>query len=354
VAVRAQTGTAGVGYSRIGPGQLIDGAFDPIIDRGLWDRAQTILKERSEEPRLRRGNDSPYLLTSTTRCRRCGHAYVGAAGNGRGGHYSYYRCQGRIKFGKEFCDNDGISAEALEEAVLTELTDLLANTILLQQAFDDAQDQARKGSRSARTERGRIERELRDLGQRLNNYYESFETGKLKPEKLEARIDELRAREAALRERQAQLLHATQADSVEFPEDAIATTRELLETIRDTNPEQAKALVRLLVQEVSIGGKDDIRCTYRMPTDEGLAAVRAPDPEVEAAGIEPAQHPPRPRTHQTAQRPRSHSSSSAMSTVEASSSLTHTVSLALRDFAAMNERMIICMSSVRETPSLAR
>ena len=275
-----------IGAVRYG-GEIIDGAFDPVIDRGLWTRAQALLAERSSNPRLLRGNESSYLLSSTTRCRRCGSAYVGAAGNGRGGRYTYYRCQGRIKYGKEFCDNDSIQSAALEDAVIEELVGLLSDTDLLEKAFDRAKKAAVKGGATARSERGRIERQLRDLRARREAYYDAFERRVLEPESFKSRLNQLDEQESALLQEQARLTSQGIGAAAEFPADAIRMTKELLANIRETNPEQAKALIRLLVQEVSIGGRDDVSCTYRLPTERAADAVRATNGEVELGGLEP-------------------------------------------------------------------
>jgi hypothetical protein len=46
--------------------------------------------------------------------------------------------------------------------------------------------------------------------------------------------------------------------------------------------------MRLLVKRVTIHGKDDIRCTYRLPLSLDGQPVRATNEGVEPAGLEPA------------------------------------------------------------------
>jgi site-specific DNA recombinase len=72
-----------------------------IVPRELFDRAQAILTERSEDRSQRRSNASDYLLTGRVRCGRCGPAFVGTAAHGRNGRYTYYTCFTRHRYGTE-------------------------------------------------------------------------------------------------------------------------------------------------------------------------------------------------------------------------------------------------------------
>ena len=59
---------------------------EPIVERELFDAAQSILDQRAGSPGIRRTDPTDFLL-STLRivCDRCGHPMVGASARGRGG-----------------------------------------------------------------------------------------------------------------------------------------------------------------------------------------------------------------------------------------------------------------------------
>src|SRR6266496_5057611 len=68
----------------------------------------------------------------------------------------------------------------------------------------------------------------------------------------------------------------------------VAEVANLLETVIDEgDPQKAKALLRLLIDELRVNGRREILPTYRLVTPE----VCAMSERVETAGIEPA--PPR-------------------------------------------------------------
>ena len=87
---------------------------EPLIPTNLFEQAQTILAERSEDRSQRRSNPTEYLLSGRIRCGRCGQAYIGTAAHGRSGRYTYYTCFTRMRYGTKRCANDRLPAEQLE------------------------------------------------------------------------------------------------------------------------------------------------------------------------------------------------------------------------------------------------
>ena len=129
-------------------GELYEGRHAPLIERYIYDAAQRILRERREQPGLRRRNMSHYVLSGVLRCKRCDFPYVGTYGQGTGGRYEYYRCRGRQLRGRGFCDNDTLAKKPLENAVLAQLGSLLSQTDLLERAWAEAKAQRETGSGS--------------------------------------------------------------------------------------------------------------------------------------------------------------------------------------------------------------
>jgi site-specific DNA recombinase len=94
---------------------------EPLVEGALFERAQEVLRNRTEDISLRRSNQSEYLLTGLVKCAGCGKQYLGASANGNGGRYRYYVCFSRQRYGKKVCEADRLPADELEEAILEQL-----------------------------------------------------------------------------------------------------------------------------------------------------------------------------------------------------------------------------------------
>jgi exonuclease VII small subunit len=122
-------------------------------------------------------------------------------------------------------------------------------------------------------------------------YFEAFEQGRLSPERCEQRITRLNARLEDLRAQQAELADDNADESAHAPTAAhLAANACQLETvIADGEPEQAKALLRLLlIAELRVNGRHDIQPTYRVitPDHAATAGVCTTSGKVETAGTE--------------------------------------------------------------------
>jgi hypothetical protein len=97
--------------------------------------------------------------------------------------------------------------------------------------------------------------------------------------RLQARPEDLRAQEAEL-----SLLTAHEAGHGPTPADLARVADQLERVIAEGEPQKAKALLRLLIEELQVNGRAQIEPTYRLVTP----TVCATSKKVEAAGIEPA------------------------------------------------------------------
>jgi site-specific DNA recombinase len=200
--------------------ELIPANFEAILDKKLWDGVQELIAERGDLS-LRRGNVSDYLLSGIPRCRRCGSAYIGTAGHGKGGRYQYYSCQGRVRQGKEFCDNDALPRHAFESAVTLELIELLAATDIPFEAWEMAKQARKDSQRGDEMEVRRLDRKIAAKKQARSRYHAAFENGDLEPALCNARLAEIQEELAALETRRA-LVHTTlMAATADFPGDAV-------------------------------------------------------------------------------------------------------------------------------------
>ena len=142
---------------------------EPLVEPELFERAQAILAERSEDASLRRSNQSDYLLTGLVRCARCGKRYVGAAAHGNGGRYAYYVRFSRQRYGKRACDAERLPAQELDEALLERLAQVLEQEPLVREAIEEAFAELDSERPKREAELKRIERAFCPLIGRLVN-----------------------------------------------------------------------------------------------------------------------------------------------------------------------------------------
>ncbi len=265
-------------------GDTHPGLHEPLVDEETFEAAQEILKRRGEDASLRRGNPSDFLLSGLVRCHHCGRAYVGTSAHGRNGRYTYYACSARYKYGPSKCNGDRLPKDRLEAAVLTQLADLYRDGHVIKKALADA-------ATVIESERPRVEEQLAStraevtrVEAKLERYFVAFEDGSLSPADCQDRVRGHRARLDVLCDQEAELADSlgTQAHT---PPDTAALTGladQLEGILASESPEQAKELLRLLVNEIQVHDRRRIIPIYRIS-----AAVRATPRKVGGTGLEP-------------------------------------------------------------------
>jgi site-specific DNA recombinase len=265
--------------------KVFDGVHEPLVDEFTFAKAQAILAERGEHAR-RRGNASDFLLSGLLRCGKCGKAYIGMSANGNGGRYHYYACTGRQKYGPEACTGERLPRDKVDEVVLGQLVSIYRDRDIVGEAITDASAETEKRRPEFEQRLASIAAEVVRAEQALERYYEAFEQGKLSPERCEDRLTRLQARLDDLHAQEAELALAAPDEAAHAPTPAhVAEVADLLETVLDEgDPQKAKALLRLLIDELRVNSRAEIIPTYNLVTPE----VCAMSEKVEAAGIEPA------------------------------------------------------------------
>ncbi len=267
-------------------GQSLPGLHEPLIDEVTFTRAQRLLRERGEDMALRRSNPGDYLLSGLLHCGRCKRAYVGMSAKGNGGTYHYYACSGRQKYGPKACDGDRLPREKIEQAVIDQLAALYRDEQVITDALARANAEAEKQRPEFEHRRASLSAEIVRAEQALERYYEAFERGKLSAERCEDRLVRLQARLDDLHAQEVELSLAAPHEAAHAPTAADLTgIADVLEAVAtEGDPPKAKALLRLLIDELRVNGRREILPTYRLVTP----AVCAMSEKVGRAGIEPA------------------------------------------------------------------
>ncbi len=265
--------------------QDFESTHEPLIDQSVFEQAQAILAERGSYASRRRGNRSDFLLSGVIRCGHCGRAYIGMSARGKGGLYHYYACTARQKYGPKACQGQRVSREKLETAVLHQLTGIYRDGPLIQDALVTAQQQAERDRPALDERRQAIAAEISRTEHSTARYFDAFEEGRLSPERCEQRLADLTSRLDDLRAQQAELADDSNEDAdTPTAADLAAVADQLEKVLAQGEPEQTKALLRILIAELRVNSKTNIQPTYRIVAP----GVCATSEKVETAGIEPA------------------------------------------------------------------
>lgn len=135
-----------------------------------------------------------------------------------------------------------------------------------------------------------VEAEIVKAEQAIERYLLAFEAGTLPEDQCGARIRNLGAKTAELRDRRAQLTGALDASVPQPPtaEELDALRVDLSQGLQTGTDADRKALMQKLVNEIRVEGRDHIKPTFKVPCGTALGQVRTLYGTVPAAGFEPA------------------------------------------------------------------
>jgi site-specific DNA recombinase len=262
-------------------GDVHAGRHEAIVDEQTYEAVQAILADRRESQALRRGHPSDYLLSGVLPCGRCRRAYVGTAAHGRKNRYRYYICSTRYRYGTNVCDGDRLPMEALEDAVVEQMAEVFGDTALVGKAIAVSRAEEAGASEESARRLASIQQLIAGARRSLDRYFGAFEQGIMSAADCQERIERLRDRIEALEAEERTITEGGSDGLSAAPsaDDVAEWARDLRLLFEGATPQQKKALVRLLVKELRVMSRKDIRPTYKIP-----ALVRAPGGQVVLAG----------------------------------------------------------------------
>ncbi|HEU5111597.1 MAG TPA: recombinase family protein, partial [Micromonosporaceae bacterium] len=305
--IRTKTGRPWSGYTigrmltnRVYLGEKVFGditipdAHPPLIDAGLFHRAQQLITVRGAPGSRCRAVSSDYDLTGLITCPACGRKYIGSAARGRSRSYRYYTCFSRVRYGGHGCHAPRLPADDLDQAVAAALSDLYANTDLITQAIAAERDHRASNHDTHTQELAGVTHQLAATEAAIGRYQTAFENDTLDPETFGHRVRDLTAKATQLRHRQHDLTEAVSSQPAPPSQHEIDTIRaSLAHILRHGTPGQRKAAIEASIAEIKIEN-DQVIPIFKVPTGQAPPApaqrqtVRAIAPTVGRAGLEPA------------------------------------------------------------------
>jgi site-specific DNA recombinase len=259
--------------------------FPQIVDEQTWDAARSIMKQRRN--RSYRNTKIFYLLQHIVRCTGCGMLMGCLATrkrtvkrNGKVYKYEmeiprrYYKCYGVQHFRTGCRKHTMIRAERLEGLVWGEVKKVLENPDLIVAGIE-ALDSKEDGGLEKQV--ARAERELQKVQFEEDRVIRLYVTEKITEEQMDrqrkfiterletvrTRLDDLRARETAAMEQRS------------LGEHVIEWAKRVGGRLDDLPDEERREVLRLLLDEVTIDGENNVSLTLGIPTEE-LASIGTP------------------------------------------------------------------------------
>jgi site-specific DNA recombinase len=220
-----------------------------LIDDALFEAAQRLLEERGEDYARRRTNPSEYLLGGLVVCTNCGHRMVGSAAQGKIYRYRYYTCYKKQRYGQSACPSERIDADQLDLAIQRALLAAVADQRLIDDAVADFLARTRAALPSRQSELTAVRSEVRKTDEKLDRYFQAFETGAMTQDACAPRIAALNDQLRSLRGRQAELSAAVEDEYIAVPTPAeLAEIRAMVtDGMRDAPIPQRKAILQKFV-----------------------------------------------------------------------------------------------------------
>lgn len=172
---------------------IVEDTHRPIIDRGLFDKAQALLRR---DTRTAPGRQSVYLFSGFLRCADCGKAMVRNTSK----NFVYYYCRTYREKSADRCSKHAIRADILEQAVLVTVQkqiELVESLAELLEEISAAPAMCAQSGRLDTMKRQRT-RELEQANNLLDSLYVDMKAGDLSLEqyrrmkgKLETQVEQL-------------------------------------------------------------------------------------------------------------------------------------------------------------------
>lgn len=265
---------------------VYEGNHESLVSEVLFDKAKEIMKERVEDLSGRQWhNGDERLLAGIIHCARCKSHMVGVSTHKKGRKFPYYLCNKRWSIRE--CDQDYVRADLLESAIIQDVKTMFRDEDLMARIWAEANKRLGAEKPALEKEIVRVEGQIAKTRAKIDRYFEAFETGTMKPDLCNQKIQDLNAQleEMATEKRELE----GRRKRLELP----AIDREMLAGLLDnfeqviaagTNP-QKKHLLRRLVKKVLIHDRRTIEIWYGLPNQ---ASVRTPGHLAPRAGLEPA------------------------------------------------------------------
>lgn len=231
--------------------QYVIGRHQPIVTKTIWDKVQLQFASKVTNHKT---SHKVFLLSSLIKCPYCkgnmsGRTYTRTQKNGVVRKYYYYVCNRFINKGKNGCKEINIPAEAIEQQVLTRVSELISSKIVEKQLYEKINGTQQQDIQSE--ERRKAEKVLSDLRIKKSQLMFDFEQNRLDPIQFSNEMKLLKEKEALLKEENfsEEISTAQESMSLELIRQYIGRFDEVLHCTETT---KQKDLLQKLIAQVDV------------------------------------------------------------------------------------------------------
>jgi site-specific DNA recombinase len=272
-----------------------------IISEELFAQAQEILRERNDELRGRLWhNGDERLLSGVIKCVRCGKHMIGISTTKSGRKFPYYVCNTRWK--THDCTQDYVRADLLEEAVMKDVKAMFLDEQFMGRVWEEANRRLGVEKPDVEKEIAKVDAQIGRTRAAADRYFKAFESGAMKPELCNGKIEDLNMRLVELEAEKADLeARRKRLDLPALDRETLAKMVAEFEEVMaaGTNP-QKKHLLQRVVKKVLVHDRRTVEVWYGLPnppsvrTPECLAPRKQPLSELPHVPSRPSASPSDP------------------------------------------------------------
>ena len=249
----------------------VEGTHPAIVSTQEFQYVQRLLKSRAPKKVNPRRVSSPYVLSGLVSCELCDVSM--SAAEAKGGKYSYYVCQSKIKKGSETCETPRLNARDFERTIIEQLRSHILTESNIRELVKMVDEEMDGLAREQRQKLESVEHELAEVKRALDRIWRLIETTDLEMADAADRIREHKQRKEQL-EVAAETARRTLADRRQLldSEDMIAAFAEdMSEYLLSSELTEPRAFLRTFIQRIEVRpGRAVIRYTIPMPEDSPI------------------------------------------------------------------------------------
>lgn len=168
-------------------GQEYQGVHTPIVDEDTFWAANRILNSFEREEAKTAAQRTPfragYLLSGLVYCGRCGARYSA--------NHGYYKCYSRAKSSQKFivdpdCKNENWKIEELDDAVISQVEDLIHNPESLDAAIKSAETE-----KTVNVDKSKLKRRVSEIEKQVDRLIELYQFSAIPMDTLTKKVNEL-------------------------------------------------------------------------------------------------------------------------------------------------------------------
>lgn len=164
--------------------QVVKAPWPAIVSDELFDKVAEQLQagKSIERTRLKGSRNRLYILSGVFKCAECGETLIGQTNHGHGGVYRYYGHT--IKGTRNGCKIQRVSADVVEEAIVTHLKSSLVDSAYFQKLQKKLKFFTEKSTTDYAGQIGHLQKEITLLDQEATNIFRMQSQGSFNSEVL--------------------------------------------------------------------------------------------------------------------------------------------------------------------------